>query len=1022
MIKSRYLTGTVLGSALLAGASLVGIPAAALAQDAAPAAAAAASADADNIPAKDIVITGTLFRSSADNVASPVTVMTADDIAKRGITTVQGAIQSLASNNGPALTNSFTANGAFAGGASAVSLRGLTTNSTLVLFDGLRAAYFPLADDGSRNFVDLNTIPDEIVERVDVLRDGASSTYGADAVAGVVNIITKKQITGISGMAEGGITQRGDGGNQRVSLTAGFGDLATQGFNVYVSAHYINQDPLYSRDLGAPYNSDNQTGICHNGTCGIDNRQNSPINFSGLSPLVPVFLVQPANPTTSAPIAGSRFQFLNPTTGCGPYASYNLTATEFANFTNAPATVCTQDVVHDAGQVEPHSQRWGVSSRASVNIGESAHAYLEFNFEQSSSSFTGFGLAGTGIPTNSVIRANGPAGILFPRFSTSGVAGGANAPGSAPLALPVFICPRLTVGACNATNGTLNPQNPFAAAGNEALIFGTLPNMQQHTGSRSRVFRLAGGIDGSFGDNWDYSVNAVGMVNDLRRSFDGYVYIQHLLDELKDGSYNFVNPEANSQATLDYLAPHLDVNARSEMYQVDANLTHDFFELPGGSVQVAVGGSIRKESVNAPSANPDSNGPTQRYFVINAFGTVGSRWVESPYFEIKAPILTSLNLDLSGRYDNYSSGQHSFSPKAGVVFNPIRQLTLRGTISKGFRIPSFGESSALPTTGFVPINLSTLPAAFLASHSNPGVVCTAATPANCSSYLTQSFGQQSIANPNLKPEKSRNISFGGEIKPIRGLKFSIDYYNIRKTNAITNAPFSAALNAYYNGQPIPAGYTITPQSPDPVNPTALPVVGVVGAPFINANTIKTDGIDFGASVTVHFTNGWSIQSNADAEYIHKLDTVFPGGAVQHYAGTLGNFNLTSGSGTPRWKGSWQNTLNIGEKASLTATAYYTAGYNLSADDQGVTRCTDPITNPGLDPGYQACNTKRFIDVDLTGQFNVGKAFTFYANILNVFNARAPLDTVTYGGYLYNPVVAEAGIVGRSFRVGGRFKF
>jgi iron complex outermembrane receptor protein len=458
------------------------------------------------------------------------------------------------------------------------------------------------------------------------------------------------------------------------------------------------------------------------------------------------------------------------------------------------------------------------------------------------------------------------------------------------------------------------------------------------------------------------------------------------------------------------------------MYQVDANLTHDFFELPGGAVQIAIGGSIRKESVNAPSANPDDNGPTQRYFVINAFGTVGSRWVESPYFEIKAPILTSLNLDLSGRYDNYSSGQHSFSPKAGVVFNPVRQLTLRGAISKGFRIPSFGESSALPTTGFVPVNLATLPAAFLAAHSNPGVVCTASTPANCSAYLTTSFGQQSIANPNLKPEKSRNISFGGDIKPLHGLKLSIDYYNIRKTNAITNAPFSAALNAYYNGQPIPAGYTITPAAPDILNPTALPLVGVVGAPFINANTVKTDGLDFGASVTFHFANGWSIQSNADAEYIHKLDTVFPGGVVQHYAGTLGNFNLTAGSGTPRWKGSWQNTLNIGEKASVTATAYYTAGYNLSADDQGVTRCTDPITNPGLDPGYQACNTKRFIDVDLTGQFNVGKAFTFYANILNIFNARPPLDTVTYGAYLYNPVVAEAGIVGRSFRVGGRFKF
>src|SRR5206468_3461859 len=112
------------------------------AQAAAPGAPAAS--DPANDGAKEIVVTGTLFRSSADNIASPVTVLTSDDIAKRGINTIQGAIQTLASNNGPALTNSFTANGAFAGGASAVSLRGLSTNSTLVLFDGLRAAYYPL--------------------------------------------------------------------------------------------------------------------------------------------------------------------------------------------------------------------------------------------------------------------------------------------------------------------------------------------------------------------------------------------------------------------------------------------------------------------------------------------------------------------------------------------------------------------------------------------------------------------------------------------------------------------------------------------------------------------------------------------------------------------------------------------------------------------------------------------------------------------------------------------------------------
>ena len=120
-----------------------------------------------------IIVTGTIIRRTDTDTPSPVTTVTAENLEQRGITTIQEGLQALASNNGPALTNSFSANGAFAAGASAVSLRGLSTNSTLVLFDGLRAAYYPLADDGTRNFVDLNTIPDDIVERVEVLRDGA---------------------------------------------------------------------------------------------------------------------------------------------------------------------------------------------------------------------------------------------------------------------------------------------------------------------------------------------------------------------------------------------------------------------------------------------------------------------------------------------------------------------------------------------------------------------------------------------------------------------------------------------------------------------------------------------------------------------------------------------------------------------------------------------------------------------------------------------------------------------------------
>ena len=318
-------------------------------------------AAADYAAPEEIIVTGSLFKRSDLELTSPVTEITSADLETRGFQSVQGNIQSISANNGPALTNSFTANGAFAGGASAVSLRGLTTSSTLVLFDGLRASYYPLADDGTRNFVDLNTIPDEIVDRVQILKDGASSLYGADAVAGVVNIITKKNIQGLLGNAEAGISERGDSGNHRVSLTYGYGDLSKQGFNVYISAHYLDSEELYNRQRDYPYNTADQSRITYNGVSGpnnIANGTNSDDLFA-FSTAPNVLIVRPANATNTAALG--RYQLLNPAAGCQGLTPYTLSDTQYANNPTAPRTVCQQDIVRDFGQIEPKQDRWGIA-------------------------------------------------------------------------------------------------------------------------------------------------------------------------------------------------------------------------------------------------------------------------------------------------------------------------------------------------------------------------------------------------------------------------------------------------------------------------------------------------------------------------------------------------------------------------------------------------------------------------------------------------------------------------------------
>lgn len=970
-----------------------------------PGAASSAIAAVDS-SADTIVVTGTLLRRHNTETPSPVTVLTAEDLEQRGLQTVQAAVQSIASNNGPALTNSFTANGAFAGGASAVSLRGLTSNSTLVLFDGLRATSYPLADDGTRNFVDLNTIPDEIVERVEVLKDGASSSYGADAVAGVVNIITKRQVTGLHLTAEQGVSEKGDALNNRFTATYGFGDLSTKGYNFYVSGHYIDSAALYARERGYPFNSSDQSRLCYNGVCGPNNIENGATNgvFNGLSSSQrqTVFFVQPATADNSTTLG--RFQLLNPAAGCRSLTPYTLNDADYANNPDAPRTVCQQDLVRDTGQIEPKQQRYGVSARGTVKVGERAEAYAEFNYERSYSAY--YGAYGR-------IRTTGPAGVNFPNYSTDQATGY----GNTILALPIYICPRGTV-TCTVANGTLNPQNPFAAQGEVAQIAGRVPNLREFNSTENQVYRLATGVRGTFGNDWRYTLDGTAMVSSLNTVAKGYVFIQHLLDEVADGSFNFVNPERNSHAVLDYLAPTQRNHDSSHLYQGQATVAKDLFELPGGKLQALVGGALRYESLNDPSGNPDAAGPTQRYFVLNAFGAAGHRYVESGYFEIDAPILTSLEINGSGRYDHYSSGQSNFSPKVGAKFTPFRQLSLRGTFSRGFRIPSFAEAGALPTTGYVTVSPGSLPANFTSQHLNPS--------GGFDTYITDySIGETTVGNPNLKAEKSRNFTVGAIVKPIPNVLLTLDYYNIIKTRVITSVNFQSAINNYYaTGGTSFNGVTIIPDQIDVANPAGLRRVLFAQGSFVNANRLKTSGIDAGLTANFRLGHGVRLTSSGEATYIFDLNTSFPDGHVEHYAGTLGNFNLTAGTGTQRWKANWQNTLDFGGRASLTATANYTSGYNYSAEDQGNVAgdCGLVPTNSYIASGpaaYQPCNVKSFVTVDLHGAVTVTPQLSFYLDVLNVANRKPSIDATTYGAYLYNPVVGEAGIVGRSFRIGAK---
>ncbi|MEK8052256.1 TonB-dependent receptor [Ideonella sp. DXS22W] len=189
-----------------------------------------------------VVITGSHIRRADSETPSPVLTLSAQDIARSGYSSMADVLGSLSANNMGSLGQATPA--AFGAGGSGISLRGLTVGATLVLIDGQRMASYPLPDDGQRDFVDINSIPIDAVERIEVLKDGASAIYGSDAMAGVVNVILKKSHKGTTLHAELGGAQHGGGRSVHVSGIRGFGDLAKDGIAGYLSADFRERRPI----------------------------------------------------------------------------------------------------------------------------------------------------------------------------------------------------------------------------------------------------------------------------------------------------------------------------------------------------------------------------------------------------------------------------------------------------------------------------------------------------------------------------------------------------------------------------------------------------------------------------------------------------------------------------------------------------------------------------------------------------------------------------------------------------------
>ena len=963
---------------------------------------------------EEIVVTGSILRRTNTETASPVVTLTSESLENRGVNTIGEALQRLAANGSGAINEGWNNGSNFAAGANAASLRGLTVQATLTVFDGLRMAPYPVADDGHRNFVDLSTIPDAIIERLEVLKDGASATYGADAVAGVINVITKKQVQGVHLNVSGGISSRGDGGEQRYDLTAGYGDLEEQGFNIYVNGTYRKNDRIQVSDRDYPFNTADLSRICAPGstTNCLNNGVNFGINANGTLSAATTTAALLYAPSSATGARLGVYNLINPA-ACQQYGLNPVTLTAAQQGTTWGANQCQQDNYAKYSSIRPDTERYGFSVRATAKLGDSAEIYATGNYYHTHT---------------------------FAEISPLGYANATAAPNGVtfnPVVLPVYVCAQgigtfaaargafynVSTG-CSAANGTLNPNNPLAASGSLAILRGRY-DRPRTVETDGRAIRGAMGIEGDFGsnDDWHYQVDFTASEVKLTRTSDNYLVPQGIADVIAKGTFNFAEPWKNSEAVRQIVAPTSVKDSVSKLWQVQAIVQHKFAELAGGPLQAAVGLAYRKESINDQSANPDDPvRPFSRYYSVNAVGAVGSRNVKSAFFEISAPLIDKLELNGSGRYDDYSSGQTNFSPKVTIKYKPAEWLALRGTWSKGFRIPSFNEAFGLPTTGFTTLQVNcTTYATFCAAHGN-----------NNYAIGQYSLGRTSVGNPALKPEKSQSWTVGAVVEPNRHINFTVDYFNIKVKDLIGNIAAStqtAALDQYFrnNGVVNIPGIVVKPQVSDAAFPNALPLPGSIEFSFSNSDQETVSGIDF--SLNTNYDLGpvnW--KSTVDASYVLRYEIRRDDGSIERYDGSLSPCDYTSCSGTPKWRGSWDNTFSI-DKWSLNMTAYYTGGYDLASVDYGGIPgdCEGSIGasvvtyNDGVTP--VRCKTGPTWNVDMGIRYKMNDHVTLYGNVLNVFDIKPPFDpSATYSFTQYNVTWAQANAVGRYFRVGAKIDF
>ena len=992
-VRARLLTSTIAASAALAATP-------ALAQEEPAAATTAEEVGEDQA----IVVTGTLVRNPNLVASSPVNVIGEEEIELQQANVAEELLRELPGavpNIGSAVNNG-------QGGASYVDLRGLGSNRNIVLLDGNR-----LVPSDQVGRVNLNIIPVALIQRVDVLTGGASTTYGADAVSGVVNFITRRDFAGIDLNVSEQITDRGDGNTFRADLTIGANFDDGRG-NVALSVGYGEADPVYQ---GARPFSVNQVNSATGASAGGSGTAvPTTIGFFGAQP---AGQLNPQSTDLIAPYAGFNF---NP---------YNLLQTPFERF-----SIYGQGRYEVSDDIEIYSR--GLFSKTSV----------------------GTVAAPSGIFGDTLtINANNP-------FLPAGVRARlcADQP-SVPVGFgagPQTITP----AQCTAAATAAGPGDPNY----RVLTIGGVYRRTTELGPRvsdytSQVFDYRAGAIWHITNSIDLDVaGAYGESNEVQTQ-TGYTITNRIQQSLLANNaaacqdptggcvpLNIFGQEGSiTPAQAGFVSGASTIQQNTTLAQARALLSGDFgWSVPwaNDAVSFAIGGEFREyRAAQIPDALSEQGLLGGAGGVTVAFE--GGYNVYEAYGELIIPVVQDrpffdeLILEGGIRYSSYqvdAPGSPSFTTttwKAAGTWAPIDSLRFRGNYQRAVRAPNIAELFTPNAT--VLTNLTTDPCQGAApvGNANLTAVCIAqgATAAQIGSIPAPNAGQINVTtggNPNLLPETAKTWTIGAVFQPdfVPGLSLSVDYYHILITDAITTPTPGDVLGACFNNITAASATSVACTSirRNPVNgglsgPTtgANPVRGILG-PLSNLGRLETSGIDFvinyrrdlgflGAAIDLGLVLNWTDES---------LFQATPTGENRDCVGLYSENCLSI---QPEWSWSQRTTLSFDNIdisllwRHISAQTYEFAPAAFSGTIFGVGPLVGTQADFNRIPAYDW--------FDLTGRFAIDDHLTITLSVQNLFDKQPPVVGNTIGSTTYNsgntyPSTYDS--LGRRFVASARLRF